>query len=442
MLTRQLVLQSNSSLVSEQGSLASPAETYLLTSADFESEFAAALEAEPAAEVSAAPTLLTPALAAGNVEPPVVARSGVSEAASLATQTTALPPIMAGRDAAETESPPRELAPRDIFTASLCALVAPFRSELARETLQLMPTWGGSMLVHMLVVLSLALYVHHEIRSPAPRTLELALNEAEGIGEPENLDHDVLVPAQTVLPVTIEAPDTAQPVADVGDLLAAPETPLAIEPEIAVTNLNDLLADPLRGSTKGGNPNAKVDKRGRGTVELVENETSFFGIKGQGKKFCFIVDNSTSMTGARFRTALAELLYSVEKLQPDQVFYVCFFSDGAYPMFFPNITREMIPATIENKAKFREWLRFVELAPATLGSTAMKIGLDLEPDIMFLLGDGDFQDDTVREVLKRANPKTKLHTIGLDIQTRSRADAGFAAIARAFYGTYRNIKVQ
>jgi hypothetical protein len=110
-------------------------------------------------------------------------------------------------------------------------------------------------------------------------------------------------------------------------------------------------------------------------------------------------------------------------------------------MFFPNITREMIPATAENKAKFREWLRFVDLGPATYGSAAMKIGLDFEPDIMFLLGDGDFQDDTVREVLKRANPKTKVHTIGLDIAPRSRADAGFAAIARAFYGTYRNIRV-
>jgi hypothetical protein len=147
------------------------------------------------------------------------------------------------------------------------------------------------------------------------------------------------------------------------------------------------------------------------------------------------------MTGARFRTAVAELVYSVEKLQADQDFYVCFFSDGAYPLFFPNPAREMIPATAENKTKFREWLRFVDLGPATYGSAAMKIGLDLEPDIMFLLGDGDFQDDTVREVLKRATPKTKVHTIGLDIPPRSRADAGFAAIARAFYGTYRNIRV-
>jgi len=428
-----LAPQSCLALAREPGSLASAAETYLLTSADFETDFAAALAAEPAAEL----VDLSPARAADHVEPPVVAAQGIASE----TCVDAPPPIVAGCHTAEHALAASELAPRDIFTASLRALVAPFRSELARETLRFMPTWGCSMLVHMLVVLSLALYVHQETRSTAPRTLELSLTDAPSLDQPEELNHDVLELAQTTLPVTIDATESSLPVTDVGDVLVAPDVPDAMEPEIAVTNINDLLADPLKVSTKGGSPNAKVDKRGRGTVELLENETSFFGIKGSGKKFCFIVDNSKSMTGARFRTALAELLYSVEKLQADQVFYVCFFSDGAYPLFFPNIAREMIPATVENKAKFREWLRLVELGPATYGSAAMKIGLDLEPDIMFLLGDGDFQDDTVREVLKRANPKTKVHTIGLDIQPRSRADAGFAAIARAFYGTYRNIKV-
>lgn len=438
MPTRQLAPQCTSALVGEPSSLASPVETYLLTSADFETEFAAALEAEPTVAASGTSTAST----AGHVEPPVVSASRIASAACPhEANSAALPPLVAERRATEPPPPANEFAPCDIFSASLHALAAPFRSELARETLRLTPTWGGSMLLHMLLVLGLALYAHHETRSTDPRTLELTLHEAPGLGEPEELNHEVLLPAQTALPVTIDAPDDAIPVAEVGDLLVAPDSPLAIEPEIKVANINDLLAEPLQGGTKGGNPNAKVDKRGQGTVELLENETAFFGIKGQGKKFCFIVDNSKSMTGARFRTAVAELLYAVEKLQPDQVFYVCFFSDGAYPLFFPNIAREMIPATTENKTKFREWLRFVELGPATLGSAAMKIGLDLEPDIMFLLGDGDFQDDTVREVLTRANAKTKIHTIGLDIHPRSRADAGFAAIARAFYGTYRNIRL-
>ncbi len=327
--------------------LAETAETYLLTSKDFETEFAAALDAKQL--VDAATTITSTAEApALTQEPPVVALP------SVAAYPGARTPV-----AIETES----IAPPNIFAATLRALVSPFRSELFRETLRLTPSWGGSMLAHMLVVLGLALYMHQELRSTDPRTLELTIHEAAGAGEPEEFNEAELPPVQASLQPVVLAAESAPPVTVVGDFLANPEVPLAINEETSAATLLDMLADPAQVATKGGSASASVDKRGKGTVELLDNETSFFGIKGQGKKFCFIVDNSKSMTGARFRTALAELVYSVEKLQADQVFYVCFFSDGAYPMFFPNITKEMIPATAENKAKFREWLRFVDLGP-------------------------------------------------------------------------------
>jgi hypothetical protein len=427
--SNQIALPDSPARDTAPNSSAEAEPAYLLTSAEFETEFAAALEAVPlpeeAIEVATAP--------ASTTDPPVVMQAPpvVSHACV----------VFGPEGSATPEMQPESLAPPNIFTATLRALTAPLRSELFRETLRLTPSWGGSMLVHMLLVLGLALYMHQELRSTAPRTLELTIHEATGAGAPEDLNEAELPPVQASLQPVVLAAESDSPVTEVGDFLANPDVPLAIDQESSAQDLLALLADPSQVATKGGSSRAITDKRGKGTVELLENETSFFGVKGQGKKFCFIVDNSKSMTGARFRTALAELTYAVEKLQADQVFYVCFFSDGAYPLFFPNVTKEMIPATNENKAKFREWLRLVDLGPATYGSAAMKIGLDLEPDIMFLLGDGDFQDDTVREVLKRATPKTKVHTIGLDIAPRSRADAGFAAIARAFYGTYRNIRV-
>jgi hypothetical protein len=426
----QLALQNPAVLASEPCALAGSEPAYLLSSADFETEFTAALAAEPATEVLAPPVTDV-------AEPPVVATQPTPGATSLELNLAAADDPATAADVI----PASELVPRNIFAATLVVLTAPFRTALVRETLQLMPCWGGSMLVHLLAVLGLALYAYHETRSPLPTKLELTITELPGAGEPDEFVHDVIQPSLTSLPIMIDTPEVADPVADVGDLLAAPEAPLALSPDTVEVNLSELAANPLKSGSKSGATDAKRDKHGRGTIELAENETSFFGIRGTAKKFCFIVDNSKSMSGVRFRTAVAELLYSVEKLQADQVFYVVFFSDGAYPLFFPNIAPEMIPATAENKAKFREWLRFVELGPATLGSAAMKIGLDLEPEIMFLLGDGDFQDNTVREVLERANAKTRIHTIGLDIQTRSRADAGFAAIARAFYGTYRNIRL-
>lgn len=439
----QLALPSTAVLANEPRSLASvelyshagTEPTYLLTSADFETEFAAALEAEPPQENL--PPQISPADTTTGTEPPIVTNS------SSPIEETVEVNLSFADSTSESvnQSAPSELLPCNIFSATLLALVAPFRTSLVRETIQLMPTWGCSMLVHMLLVLGLALYAYHETRSPLPTVMELTITEAPGAGEPDAFEHDILQPAQTTLPLAIEVPEVVEAVADVGDVLAAPNAPIAISPDTFEVNLSELSANPLKSGAKSGATNAKKDKNGKGTIELAENETSFFGVRGTAKKFCFIVDNSKSMNGVRFRTAIAELLYSVEKLQPDQVFYVVFFSDGAYPLFFPNVAPAMIPATAENKVKFREWLRFVELGPATYGSAAMKIGLDLEPEVLFLLGDGDFQDETVREVLVRANAKTRIHAIGLDIQPRSRADAGFAAIARAFYGTYRNIRL-
>jgi hypothetical protein len=424
--TSQLAPQSNANPANEP--------TYLLTSGDFETEFAAALVAEPVlgfANQQAVSTLVD-----GVAAPPVIA-SDMTHAVETVAGQLATPQLTSEL----ADKPSGELVPRNIFSATLGVLVAPFRSSLARETMQMMPSWGGSMLVHMLAVLGLALFVHHETRSTRPVTLELTITEAPGAGEPEEFAQDLVQPTVTLLPVTIDTPLLTEPVVAFGEVLAAPELPLDILPEADEVKLDDLAANSLLSGKKGGSTEAKKNKNGKGTVELAENETSFFGVRGTAKKFCFVVDNSKSMSGVRFRTALAELMYSVDKLQADQQFYVVFFSDGAYPMFFPNITREMIPATMENKAKFREWLQHVDLGPATFGSAAMKIGLDLEPEVLYLLGDGDFQDDTVREALVRANAKTRVHAIGLDIPTRSRADAGFAAIARAFYGTYRNIRL-
>ncbi len=424
----QLVPQCSSALASEHNSLAD-AETYLLTSAGFEAEFAAALQAEPGSQA-------VPPIIANAPEVPSVLRYSV---AGEIADVPAPPIVTASNETAGLAA--SQFVPLNIFSATLHALVCPFRTTLAREMVRLLPTWGSSTLVHLLLVLGLALLVHHETRSPLPTILELTITEAASLGEPDDLDQDSLLPLPAMLPVTIDAPEVAETLTEVGDVLAAPETPLTTKPETLPTSFNELAATPLKSGPKRGTPEAKADKTGKGIIELAENETSFFGIKGQGKKFCFVVDNSKSMNGTRFRAALGELMYSIEKLQPDQVFYVVFFSDGAYPLFFPNIAPAMIPATAQNKAKFRAWLQFVEMGPATFGSAAMKIALDLDPEIVFLLGDGDFQDDTVREVLRRASAKTRIHTIGLDIAPRSRADAGFAAIARAFYGTYRNVRL-
>ncbi|MGC4002538.1 MAG: hypothetical protein QM811_05095 [Pirellulales bacterium] len=176
-----------------------------------------------------------------------------------------------------------------------------------------------------------------------------------------------------------------------------------------------------------------------GDEKLLPPITSFYGVRGQGKRFCFVVDNSASMRGYKMQNALQELVAAIDKLKETEYFYVVFFSDGAYPMFWPAMEQDMLPATDENKAKVAEWLTHVGLGPATRGLKAIRIAFDLKPDTIYLLGDGDFGDFTIAEAVRRKNAKITVHTIGLDIGRNSAAERGFRLIAETFKGTYRNV---
>jgi len=58
-------------------------------------------------------------------------------------------------------------------------------------------------------------------------------------------------------------------------------------------------------------------------------EAAFFGVRGGGKRFVFIVDVSGSMQGPKLDRAKAELTKSVQTLPPDAEFSIVFFSSDA-----------------------------------------------------------------------------------------------------------------
>lgn len=58
-------------------------------------------------------------------------------------------------------------------------------------------------------------------------------------------------------------------------------------------------------------------------------EAAFFGVRGGGKRFVFIVDISGSMQGPKLDRMKAELVKSVRALDPDAEFSVVFFSGSA-----------------------------------------------------------------------------------------------------------------
>ena len=78
------------------------------------------------------------------------------------------------------------------------------------------------------------------------------------------------------------------------------------------------------GSSAGGRQRPKV------------NGVGFFGVEPTGQKVAFVIDMSISMengyVSTRYERAVAEVLYAVQQLDEDQVFYVYLFCFRMYEM--------------------------------------------------------------------------------------------------------------
>jgi hypothetical protein len=168
--------------------------------------------------------------------------------------------------------------------------------------------------------------------------------------------------------------------------------------------------------------------------------TSFFGTASQGKRFVFVVDNSGSMQQGRMETTFFELLKCVDSMQPDQYFYVVFYSDQAYPMFHPEPADRLIPATGEHREKLAAWLETVELCTGGRLIEAMELASSLNPQVVYLLSDGAIHGAaTMRFMTDDHDWPFAIHTLGMTV--RNAEDAGkLQTIAAAHGGTFRAVE--
>lgn len=141
--------------------------------------------------------------------------------------------------------------------------------------------------------------------------------------------------------------------------------------------------------------------------------TSFFGIATKGTRFCFIVDVSGSMGEDRkLETAMRELSRSIESLPDYAYFHVLLFSsDFVEPPMQKGWTRA-------RKAMVNQYIHyFAEVSPG--GGTQPKsafmqaFSLDVRPDVIFFLTDGQIEGFTADEVaeLNGHGKKAVINTI-------------------------------
>ncbi|NND96656.1 MAG: VWA domain-containing protein [Pirellulaceae bacterium] len=177
-----------------------------------------------------------------------------------------------------------------------------------------------------------------------------------------------------------------------------------------------------------------------GTGKKVSKKaSSVFGTQSTANDYVFVIDNSNSMTRGRFETALNELVIAVNALNKKQRFYVIFYSDTAYGMMYPNPVTQLVYATDTHKQQMFQWLGTVQLCLKTNGKEAIQAAFNMDPDVIYVLGDGAFTDGASKYFAGKPRTKATLHTRGMEVSPQNAKE--FARLAKAHGGNYKDVGV-
>jgi hypothetical protein len=175
-------------------------------------------------------------------------------------------------------------------------------------------------------------------------------------------------------------------------------------------------------------------------------KSTFIGLGGNAKKIAYVCDASGSMLNM-FDSLRVELRRSIEQLKPIQSFSVIFFQDQG----FGTVDKAgLIMANADNKRKSYEFLDKFFVRGETNPIPALEFAFKQQPELIYLLTDGDFAgpgNDAVVNFCKQktSDGKTKISTIAfINKETKDNpADLEFVkalqAIAKNSGGSFKAV---
>lgn len=249
----------------------------------------------------------------------------------------------------------------------------------------------------------------------------------------------------------IDRPDSAKaagspaPASTLKDLIARQSPPDGAALSPAGMTLSQIASRPisrtdLAGTGQGGSGGRGTglgdrDLAGGGPVG------SLWGV-GEGQKarsIVYVMDRSGSMADT-FRLLQRELMQAIGSLERDQMFNVIWFNEGTATLMFT----KMMPATLENKRKVFDAIGTIVPSGQTEPLDAIVKGLDYEPDVLFLLSDGDFgeQNRRITRTIGRKNKKgaTIINTILFVYDTMGDGERVLRSIAEENGGVYKHVR--
>lgn len=193
----------------------------------------------------------------------------------------------------------------------------------------------------------------------------------------------------------------------------------------AASNTSEGIAGALPGAIQG----SESGSGGSGDVRLAPPggksgigdgsgiETQVFGVKGQGNRFVYVFDRSSSMSGYEGRPLLwakRELVGSLNRLQPIHQFQVIFYNQDPYVMTpFGGQSPQMLFANDAGKRAASNFISGVTADGSTVHIRALKMALRLRPDAIFFLTDADEPQMTMSELreVRALNHGCSIHAI-------------------------------
>lgn len=177
----------------------------------------------------------------------------------------------------------------------------------------------------------------------------------------------------------------------------------------------------IPGGGLSGDPLALAGGPGGGQGQGVRGNpgqvtTGVFGVQGKGTKFVYVFDRSGSMAGYEGRPLAAsksQLLRSLKDLTSVNQFQIVFYNNSPQIFHIRGNSPALAFGDESSKDRADRFVRGVIAQGGTSHLPALKVGLALQPDVIFFLTDADEPKMTPDELaqVKRANKGTAIHCI-------------------------------
>lgn len=287
-----------------------------------------------------------------------------------------------------------------------------------------LPSWGTSVAIHLALLLMILVWGAHSV--PPPPKVEF---------QAETVTKDVKHFLKEEVRTAEKSRTTRKAVSNQVSQFAMKLTDNPV-PDVANNGLKtvDVIGVGGGGMSFGGMPGLGAG-RGGGAGERV----SFFESKAVGKKIVFVVDHSGSMTDSIVYVK-HELKKSIRSLKPNQSFWLTFYSSGPTLDLPVPGGHKLINATEPNKALANDFIDTIIAVGQTFPEESLKKAFDCQPDLIFILTDGNF-DPSIEGLIQRLNAKKEV-TVNTICFYYDDGEALLKKIAAENNGTYKFVGVE